>query len=128
MDGYEFLKSLERTEPELREWLDDTPVEFVATAKPGEPAQSRVKEYILTPTEDGDIFRFSYNQFHYGDVNPSKEALQQSQVANSRSPLAQVCHARRGVFRRARHPGADSRWLHADLGQLANDPRPQSLH
>jgi hypothetical protein len=43
VDGYQFLKSLERTEPELREWLDDTPVEFVATAKPGEPAQSRVR-------------------------------------------------------------------------------------
>lgn len=72
VDGYEFLAFLERAEPELREWIDETPVEFVATAKPGEAAQRRVKEYILTPTEDGDIFRFSYNQFHYGDVNPSK--------------------------------------------------------
>ncbi|MNI17389.1 Taurine catabolism dioxygenase TauD, TfdA family [compost metagenome] len=88
VDGYAFLKSLEHTEPELREWLDDTPVEFVATAKPGEPAQTRVREYILTPTAEGDIFRFSYNQFHYGDVNPSEEALQQSQVANNTSPLA----------------------------------------
>jgi len=88
VDGIEFLAFLERTEPELREWIDDTPVEFVATAKPGEVAQTRVKEYILTPTEDGDIFRFSYNQFHYGDVNPSEEDLQQSKVTNSSSPLA----------------------------------------
>lgn len=88
VDGYEFLAFLERTEPELRTWIDETPVEFVATAKPGEAAQRRVKEYILTPTEAGDIFRFSYNQFHYGDVNPSKEDLQQSLVANSSSPLA----------------------------------------
>jgi hypothetical protein len=88
VDGYEFLAFLERTEPALRTWIDETPVEFVATAKPGEAAQRRVKEYILTPTEAGDIFRFSYNQFHYGDVNPSKEDLQQSLVANSSSPLA----------------------------------------
>ena len=36
VDGYELLAFLERTDPELREWIDDTPVEFVATAKPGE--------------------------------------------------------------------------------------------
>ena len=88
VDGYRFLALLERTEPQLHQWLVETPVEFVATAKPGEAAQRRVKEYILTPTPDGDIFRFSYNQFHYGDVNPSKENLQQSLVANSTSPLA----------------------------------------
>ena len=88
VDGYEFLAFLGRTEPELREWIDDTAVEFVATAKPGEAAQCRVKKYILTPTEEGDIFRFSYNQFHYGDVNPSREDLRHSQVANSDSPLA----------------------------------------
>ena len=88
VDGYRFLALLERTEPQLHQWLVETPVEFVATAKPGEAAQRRVKEYILTPTPDGDIFRFSYNQFHYGDVNPSKEDLQQSLVANSTSPLA----------------------------------------
>ena len=88
VDGIEFLAFLEHTDPELREWIDDTPVEFVATAKPGEPAQRRVKEYILTPTEEGDIFRFSYNQFHYGDVNPSREHLQQSLVTNSTTALA----------------------------------------
>jgi hypothetical protein len=88
VDGYQLLALLERTEPQLHNWLAETPVEFVATAKPGEAAQRRVKEYILTPTEDGDIFRFSYNQFHYGDVNPSKEDLRQSLVANSSSPLA----------------------------------------
>lgn len=89
VDGYQFLALLKRTEPALSAWLDDTPVEFVATAKPGEAAQRRVMEYILTPTEDGDIFRFSYNQFHYGDVNPSKEDLQHSQVTDNASPLAQ---------------------------------------
>ncbi|MHC8304359.1 TauD/TfdA family dioxygenase [Pseudomonas sp. PB3P13] len=88
VDGYRFLAFLQRTEPALREWIDDTPVEFVATAKPGEAAQRRVREYILTPTENGDIFRFSYNQFHYGDVNPSEADLQQSQVEDSSSPLA----------------------------------------
>ncbi|MDI2591847.1 TauD/TfdA family dioxygenase [Pseudomonas sp. N3-W] len=98
VDGYEFLSFLETADPELREWINDTPVEFVATAKPGEPAQTRVKEFILTPTEDADVFRFSYNQFHYGDVNPSKEDLRQSQVASSSSPLARFARLGEAYF------------------------------
>jgi alpha-ketoglutarate-dependent taurine dioxygenase len=98
VDGIEFLQSLQASDPELREWLHDTPVEFVATAKPGEPDQRRVMEYILTPTEAGDIFRFSYNQFHYGDVNPSKQALEQSQVADSDAPLARFARLGEAYF------------------------------
>lgn len=98
VDGLEFLQSLEQDDPELREWIHDTPVEFVATAKPGEPGQRRVLEYILTPAEKGDVFRFSYNQFHYGDVNPSKQALEQSQVANSDSPLARFARLGEAYF------------------------------
>jgi hypothetical protein len=98
VDGYEFLSFLDSADPELREWINDTPVEFVATAKPGEPDQRRVMEFILTPTEAGDVFRFSYNQFHYGDVNPSKEDLQQSQVANNASPLARFARLGEAYF------------------------------
>lgn len=86
-DGYAFLKSLEEQHPELRQWIDQNKVEFGATNTPGQPGKRSLNASLL---EDGKVFRFSFNQFHYGDVNPSKEALQTSNVAHSETPLAKI--------------------------------------
>lgn len=83
-DGYAFLKSLPA---DLRQWIEHHKVEFGATSTPGEPGKHTLNALLL---EAGNVFRFSFNQFHYGDVNPSKEALQRSRVAQSETPLARI--------------------------------------
>jgi alpha-ketoglutarate-dependent taurine dioxygenase len=83
-DGYAFLESLPM---ELRHWIDNNKVEFGATATPGEPGKRVLQASLL---EADQVFRFSFNQFHYGDVNPSKDALKTSHIADSNSPLAQI--------------------------------------
>lgn len=50
-------------------------VEFAVTPRPGGEVGQRVRVPLLERRGDDVIFRFSYNQFRYGDVNPSEDAL-----------------------------------------------------
>ncbi|NWA01366.1 TauD/TfdA family dioxygenase [Pseudomonas gingeri] len=86
-DGLAFLKTLPA---DLQAWIEGNPVAFNATAKPGETTRRVLEEYIFKPAADGDIFRFSYNQFHYGDVNPSQEDLSAPEGRNSGTPLGRI--------------------------------------
>jgi len=86
-DGLEFLKTLPA---DLKDWIKHNPVAFNATAKPGETTRRVLEEYIFKANTEGDIFRFSYNQFHYGDVNPSREDLSAPEARNSGTPLGRI--------------------------------------
>lgn len=55
--------------------------EFAATPIPGSVARRNVRVPLLSDYGEGIIFRFSYNQFRYGDVNPSEDAIVSPETA-----------------------------------------------
>lgn len=69
-DGLDFC---ERTG--MVETCTRTEVNFVATVKPGTTQRQSLLSPLLSAAADGPIFRFSYNLFKYGDVNPSEDAI-----------------------------------------------------
>lgn len=73
-DGMTFVQSLDG---ELQRYVHEAPVQFAATLAPGAARRQTLTVPIVNVGSDGDrpIFRFSYNQFLYGDVNPSEDAL-----------------------------------------------------
>lgn len=50
-------------------------VDFVATPTPGSDTRQNLRVPILVRHGNDVVFRFSYNQFRYGDVNPSEDAI-----------------------------------------------------
>lgn len=73
-DGFAFLNSL----PEkLRHYAETEKIVFSANSNPDSPGQKQTfAASIYTKTLPGAIFRFSYNLFHYGDVNPTEKEIE----------------------------------------------------
>ncbi|MDV7659592.1 TauD/TfdA family dioxygenase [Acinetobacter baumannii] len=67
-DGFEFYNSLDE---ELKKIACEKSISFSATAQPGYSGKLEHSTCIISNIEKKPIFRFSYNQFYYGDVNPS---------------------------------------------------------
>ncbi len=67
-DGFEFYNSLDE---ELKKIAREKSISFSATAQPGYSGKLEHSTCIISNVEKKPIFRFSYNQFYYGDVNPS---------------------------------------------------------
>lgn len=61
-------------------------VEFIATPTPGSELRRTLRAPMLSYQENGAIFRFSYNQFRYGDVNPSEDAVIAPDTALNQDP------------------------------------------
>lgn len=87
-DGAAFCRSLDA---DLQRYIHDVPVQFTATLKPGEKSRQTLSVPIMSEESGRQIFRFSYNQFRYGDVNPSEDALTDvSQQPDHTGPLARL--------------------------------------
>lgn len=71
-DGFKFYQSLS---PALRQWAEQNEIEFSATTLPGSGERRIHHAKILEENNGVKVFRFSYNQFLYGNVNPSESDL-----------------------------------------------------
>jgi hypothetical protein len=61
-------------------------LEFVATPTPGSAGRFVRKAPMLDVTQREPVFRFSYNQIRYGDVNPSEDKVVSANSAANCSP------------------------------------------
>lgn len=55
--------------------------DFFATPTPESKAREHLRTSLLNRSAEGLVFRFSHNQFRYGDVNPAEEALSADRTA-----------------------------------------------
>jgi alpha-ketoglutarate-dependent taurine dioxygenase len=87
-DGMAYYEALS---PELKGWVAQNEVAFTSTPMPGS-SEKRVHRAKLLEERDGaQLFRFSYNQFHYGDVNPSESDMNSSSFAQyAGTPLGEI--------------------------------------
>ena len=86
-DGFAFYDSLS---PELKAWADHNDVAFYASAMPG-TTERRVRHVRLLEDVGGSKrFRFSYNQFHFGDVNPSESDLASPTEQYAGTPMGRI--------------------------------------
>ncbi|WP_414441270.1 TauD/TfdA family dioxygenase [Burkholderia sp. 22PA0106] len=86
-DGFAFFKSLT---PELQQWARTHPIAFSATTEPGS-TQRRQHDAPMMREENGEpVFRFSYNLFRFGDVNPSESDMAAASAADDAGPLARI--------------------------------------
>jgi alpha-ketoglutarate-dependent taurine dioxygenase len=93
-DGFAFHASLS---PELKAWADGNDVVFTASAMPG--AERRLYRTRLVEEKDGArLFRFSYNQFRFGDVNPSEGDLAAGGGQAVQSPLGRIAECGEKFF------------------------------
>lgn len=68
-DGSAFLAGLP---PPLRQAAETMPIEFIASRHPGGPVDRVARFPMLSAGPEGaSVFRFSHNQFYFGDVNPT---------------------------------------------------------
>lgn len=73
-------------------------VSFVAAPSPGRPSQHIVLP-LLSAHRNDPVFRFSYNLFKYGDVNPSEDALVDPDTALNRdAELVDLASAAEAFF------------------------------
>ncbi|HEY1609775.1 MAG TPA: TauD/TfdA family dioxygenase [Paraburkholderia sp.] len=72
-DGLAFYRTLD---PEWQRFVTESPVLFSATLIPGTTSRQTLTAPIMSHDGERPVFRFSCNQFLYGDVNPSEAALE----------------------------------------------------
>jgi alpha-ketoglutarate-dependent taurine dioxygenase len=93
-DGFAFYESLS---PDLKAWADGNDVAFTASAMPGtERRLYRTK--LLEEKAGAKLFRFSYNQFRFGDVNPSEGDLASAAGQAAQSPLGRIAECGETFF------------------------------
>lgn len=86
-DGFAFYQSLGA---ELKAWADQNEAVFSATTTPG-TSERRVHRVRLMDEKDGrKVFRFSYNQFRYGDVNPGEDEVAAPGTPYADTPLGDI--------------------------------------
>ena len=94
-DGFAFYQSLS---PDLKQWADQNAIEFSATALPGS-SERRVHQAKMLEEKDGvKLFRFSYNQFRFGDVNPSENDLTSAAKQSADTPLGRIAQLGESFF------------------------------
>lgn len=79
-DGFSFFDSLNL---KLKRWAEENYIEISASALPGKNEKELSHTKLMEYKNGNKIFRFSYNQFHFGDVNPSEVDLKNPNVNNS---------------------------------------------
>lgn len=86
-DGFAFYRSLD---PVLKQWASENTIAFTAAAQPGSE-ERRVHHAPIMGEEGGvQVFRFSYNLFRFGDVNPSEADIASASERNSTDPLGRI--------------------------------------
>jgi hypothetical protein len=95
-DGYAFFQSLS---PDLKHWAEHNEVAFSATAMPGSSEKRIHRARLLEDRDGARVFRFSYNQFHYGDVNPSESDMASSSFEQyAGTPLGDIAQLAERFF------------------------------
>ncbi|MGS1003680.1 TauD/TfdA family dioxygenase [Burkholderia glumae] len=95
-DGVAFCRSLP---PELQRFVSEVPVTFAATLVPGTRSRQTLTVPIMSRDGERPVFRFSYNQFLYGDVNPSEDALERAPSGEGAdTPLARLAKLAQAYF------------------------------
>jgi alpha-ketoglutarate-dependent taurine dioxygenase len=94
-DGLAFYESLS---PDLKQWMKQNEVEFSATTLPGTSERQVHRARLLEEKDGATLFRFSYNQFHYGDVNPSESDLAAPVKQYADSPLDHITQSGERFF------------------------------
>lgn len=94
-DGLAFYQSLS---PDLKQWVDNNDVEFSATTVPGSSERQVHHAKLLEERDGAKLFRFSYNQFRFGDVNPSESDLASPVKHYADTPLDQITQSGERFF------------------------------
>lgn len=86
-DGIAFFRSLDE---ETQQWARRNSIQFTAAPQPGSQ-ERRVHSAPMMREEGGEsVFRFSYNLFRYGDVNPSEADIAAAPQPDEANPLARI--------------------------------------
>lgn len=93
-DGFAFHESLS---PDLKAWAKDNDVVFLASAMPG-MSRRRHPARLIEEKDGARLFRFSYNQFRFGDVNPSESDLASPAGHDPQTPLGRIAEAGEKFF------------------------------
>lgn len=86
-DGFAFYESLGT---ELKAWAHQNEVAFFASAMPGTTGRRVHRAKLLEEKDGAKLFRFSYNQFRFGDVNPSESDLASPAAQYADTPLGRI--------------------------------------
>jgi alpha-ketoglutarate-dependent taurine dioxygenase len=86
-DGFAFYESLSA---ELKQWAEQNQVAFSSSGVPGKSERVVHHARLLEQKDGAGLFRFSYNQFHFGDVNPSEIDMASSATPNADTPLGRI--------------------------------------
>jgi hypothetical protein len=94
-DGLAFYQSLDA---DLKQWVDQNEVEFCATTLPGSSERQTHRARLLEEKDGARLFRFSYNQFRHGDVNPSESAFTSPLKPYGDTPLDRITQSGERYF------------------------------
>ncbi len=95
-DGLQFCEGL----GELGQYATDDPIEFSATVEPGSRSRQVLRAPMLSVQGAARIFRFSYNLFRFGDVNPSDDDVVKSAgTLNADASLVRLAQLGEDFFR-----------------------------
>ncbi|MGZ5201866.1 MAG: TauD/TfdA family dioxygenase [Telluria sp.] len=95
-DGFALYQSLGA---DLQRWAAQNTLEFSSSAVPGISGQRLHRARLLEEKDGSSVFRFSYNQFHYGDVNPSESDMASSSFARyAGTPLGDIAQRAERFF------------------------------
>lgn len=95
-DGFALYASLR---PALQQWMVQNEVAFSSSAAPGVSGRQLHRARLLEERDGARVFRFSYNQFHYGDVNPSEKDMASSSLGQyAGTPLGEIAQLAERFF------------------------------
>jgi alpha-ketoglutarate-dependent taurine dioxygenase len=95
-DGLQFCEGL----GELERYATDESIEFSATVEPGSRTRQVLQAPMLSAYGDARVFRFSYNLFRFGDINPSDDDVVKSAgPLNANATLARLAQLGEDYFR-----------------------------
>jgi len=95
-DGFAFYGTLD---PELKEWALNHPVTFTAAAEPGSKERRVHHASIMSDKDGAPVFRFSYNLFRFGDVNPSEADMAAADARDDKEPLTRIAQMGEQFFK-----------------------------
>jgi hypothetical protein len=78
--------------------VDQNDVVFSSTPMPGSSEQRMHHAKLLEEKDGARLFRFSYNQFRFGDVNPSESNLAAPVEQAADTPLGRIAQSGERFF------------------------------
>ena len=95
-DGFAFYESLDGN---LKDWAEESWIDFAATVQPGGGLRRTHRARIMSEIDGGrPVFRFSYNLFRFGDVNPSQADMESVASRDAGTPLERIALSGEAFF------------------------------